>query len=92
MIGTFLGNYIWQRISGLREIAEVWGLDKNFAGSGIKGNSKVKGDGHEYPSPHGLWQGVFEIVGMLSVGDVDGHLSSEPDELAGAGIGDDGDA
>jgi hypothetical protein len=53
VIGTFLGNYIWQRISGLREIAEVWGLDKNFAGSGIKGNSKVKGDGHEYPSHTG---------------------------------------
>jgi len=30
VIGTFLETYIWQRISRLKEIAEVWGLDKDW--------------------------------------------------------------
>ena len=40
----------------------------------------------------GLRKSVFEIVRMFSVGDIDGHLSGEADELTGGGIGDDGDA
>ncbi len=40
----------------------------------------------------GIGQGVFEVVGMFSVSDVDVQLASEADELAGSGIGDDGDA
>ena len=39
----------------------------------------------------GFGEGVVEVVGMLAVGDVDGHFTGEADQLAGAGIRDDGD-
>src|SRR6266850_6627525 len=40
----------------------------------------------------GIGKGVGEVVGVLAVGDLDGYGAGEADELAGAGVGDDGDA
>src|ERR1700749_5318008 len=39
-----------------------------------------------------LGQGVFEVVGVLAVGDDDVHFAGEAGELAGGGVGDYGDA
>lgn len=39
-----------------------------------------------------IQQRVFEIVRVISVGDVDVQLASKADELASSGIGDDSDA
>ncbi len=41
VIGTFWRNYIWQRISGLEDIAEAWGLDKNLGPSGLMLEAKI---------------------------------------------------
>src|SRR5882762_8103410 len=40
----------------------------------------------------GIGKGVGEVVGVSAVGDLDGHGAGEADELACAGVGDDGDA
>ena len=40
----------------------------------------------------GIGESVGEVVGMLAVGDLDVHFAGEAGELAGAGVGDDGDA
>jgi len=50
------------------------------------------GNLHSLMRLRGLGQRVFEVVGVLSVGDVDVQLASEADELATSGIRDDGDA
>ncbi len=40
----------------------------------------------------GIGEGVREVVGVLAVGDLDVHGAGETGELAGGGVGDDGDA
>src|SRR5882672_1421790 len=40
----------------------------------------------------GIGERVGEVVGMLAVGDLDVHFAGEAVEVAGAGVGDDGDA
>src|SRR5882672_236190 len=40
----------------------------------------------------GIGESVGEIVGMLAVGDLDVHFAGEAGELAGPGVGHDGDA